>query len=113
MGAIAAADAKIQDTEVQTIARIHEQMLGIRIDEREVREILSEIGPKFNIAKRLEKNRSNISPAMKNTIVQSCHLVMISDLDVSRVEENRIHEIGTALGFTVEEVDDLVATAST
>ena len=85
--------------------------LGIKISKAEIREMLSEFGPDFNITKRLVESRAKISPAMKRIIVQSCHLVMISDLEVDTTEENRIHEIGLALGFDQSEIDDLIASA--
>ncbi len=113
MGVVAVADRKIRDQEVETIARIHEQMLGISISDAEVREILSEFGTDFDIAKRLTRDRAQISPVMKRLIVQSCHLVMISDLEVVPPEENRVHEIGNALGFEFDEIEDLIATAGT
>ena len=113
MGVIAVADQKIRDQEVETIARIHEQMLGIAISESEVREILSEFSGDFDITKRLARDRGRISPMMKQLIVQSCHLVMVSDLEIVRSEENRIQEIGLALGFDPAEIEDLIASAGT
>ncbi|MEM7215320.1 MAG: hypothetical protein AAF423_07230 [Pseudomonadota bacterium] len=113
MGVVAVADQKIRDQEIETIARIHEQMLGISITESEVREILSEFDNDFDIAKRLVRDRGQISPMMKRLIVQSCHLVMISDLEIVRPEENRLQEIGQALGFEPNEIEDLIASAGT
>ncbi|MGI9350030.1 MAG: hypothetical protein ACR2O3_00590 [Rhizobiaceae bacterium] len=113
MGVIAVADKKIRDQEIETIARIHEQMLGIGITDDEIREILSEFTEDFDITKRLARDRGRISPMMKRLIVQSCHLVMISDLEIVRAEENRIHEIGLALGFDPSEIEDLIASAGT
>lgn len=111
MGSVAMADEKLRDQEIETIARIHENMLGIRITKPEVKEILSELGADFDIVRRLSENRSQISPAMKRILVQSCHLVMISDLEIDKTEESRVREIGTALGFDAVEVDDLIASA--
>lgn len=113
MGVVAVADEKIREQELATIANIHEQMLGIRISEDEVREILSEFGPDFDITARLVKNRSKISPAMKRTIVQSCQLVMISDLEVVKPEQGKLREIGLALGFDQTEIEDLIASTGT
>ena len=113
IGVVAVADMKVRDQEVETIGRIHEQMLGISISEAEIREILTEFGPDFDITKRLERDRPQISPTMKRLIVQSCHLVMVSDMEVVPPEENKVHEIGRALGFERDEIDDLIATAGT
>ncbi|MEM9332195.1 MAG: TerB family tellurite resistance protein [Pseudomonadota bacterium] len=113
MGVVAVADQKIRDQEIQTIAHIHEQMLGITISEADVREILSEFDNHFDITKRLSRDRAQISPMMKRLIVQSCHLVMVSDLEIVRPEENRIREIGLALGFDQTDIDDLIASAGT
>ena len=113
MGVVAVADKKVRDSEIKTIGRIHEQMLGISISDTEIREILAEFGSDFDIAARLKRNRSEISPMMKKLIVQSCHLVMVSDLEVVPTEENKVHEIGQALGFEKSQVDDLIATAGT
>lgn len=111
LGVVAVADSKLRDQEIDSIARIHEQMLGIRISHEEIREILSEFGPDFDITQRLVESRAKISPTMKRLIVQSCHLVMVSDMEVSGREENRIHEIGLALGFDQSEINDLIASA--
>lgn len=111
MGVVAVADQLVREREVQAISNVYERMLGIRISEEEIREILSEFGPDFDIAKRLNENRSMISPEMKRMIIQSCHLVMVSDLEVVKPEENRIFEIGMALGFDAVEIDDLIASA--
>ena len=49
MGAIAAADGRIQGEEMATIARIHERVLGLRIDEDEIAEMLSGFDSSFDI----------------------------------------------------------------
>ncbi len=113
MGVVAMADEVIREQELDTISRIHEEMLGIKITRSEVEEILAEFGPDFDIASRLVENRSKISPAMKRTIVQSCHLVMVSDLEVVKPEQGRLREIGLALGFDQTEIEDLVASTGT
>lgn len=112
MGVIAMADKIIREQEVNTIATIHEQMLGIRISTEEVKEILSEFDENFDITKRLVANRSKISPTMKRTIVQSCQLVMVSDLEVVKPEQGKLREIGLALGFDQTEIEDMIASTA-
>lgn len=111
MGVVAVADSKVRDQEVATIGQIHEQMLGIKISDTEIREILADFDENFDITSRLVENRSKISPTMKRIIVQSCHMVMVSDLEIVKYEENRVHEIGLALGFDQTEIDDMIASA--
>ncbi|MEM7291691.1 MAG: hypothetical protein AAF412_15195, partial [Pseudomonadota bacterium] len=111
MGVVAVADDKIRDLEIETIVNVHDQMLGLRISHDEVREILSDFGPGFDITERLTENRSKISPAMKRTIVQCCHLVMISDKEVVAKEQNKVQQIGLALGFDQTEIEDLISSA--
>ncbi len=108
MGVVAVADKRVRDEEVKTIAGIYEEMLGMKIRDEEVREILSEFDDHFDIEERLERNRSYISPTMKRSIIQSCQKVMVSDLEIVRSEENRIMEIGRALGFTDDETKSLI-----
>lgn len=108
MGVVAVADKRVRQEEVETIASIYEEMLGMKIRDEEVREILSEFDDHFDIEKRLENNRSYISPTMKRTIIQSCQKVMVSDLEIVRSEENRIMEIGRALGFSDAEINSLI-----
>jgi len=86
-------------------------MLGIRINSREVREILSEFDETFDIKARLKADRAKISPLMKRKIVQACHLVMTSDLEIRDSEVSKIHEIGEALGFSTTEIEQIVALA--
>ncbi len=109
MGVVAVADKRIRQEEVDTIAGIYEEMLGMKIRDEEVREILSEFDDHFDIEERITRNRSYISPAMKRTIIQSCQKVMVSDLEIVRSEENRILEIGRALGFSDQEIETLIA----
>ena len=82
MGVVAVADNRVRQEEVDTIASIYEEMLGMKIRDEEVMEILSEFDENFNIEERLEKNRAFISPAMKKAIIQSCQKVMVSDLEI-------------------------------
>lgn len=108
MGVVAVADKRVRQEEVDTIAGIYEEMLGMKIRDEEVREILSEFDDHFDIKQRLERNRSFISPSMKRTIIQSCQKVMVSDLEIVRSEENRIMEIGRALGFSDPEINTII-----
>ena len=113
MGVVAVADRLVRQEEVDTISGIYEEMLGMKIRDEEVREILSEFDDHFDIEERLTRNRSYISPAMKRIIIQSCQKVMVSDLEIVRSEENRIDEIGRALGFTDNEIETLIKTTPT
>jgi len=109
MGVVAVADDKLRDIEIETIVNVHDQMLGVRISHDEVKEILSEFGPNFDIVGRLTANRGKISPTMKRTIVKCCHLVMVSDREVVKTEQNKVQQIGLALGFDQTEIEDMVA----
>ncbi len=111
MGVVAVADDKIRDIEIETIVNVHDQMLGVRITHEEVKEILTEFGPDFDIVGRLTAHRSKISPSMKRTIVQCCQLVMVSDREVVVPEQNKVQQIGLALGFDQTEIEDMVASA--
>lgn len=113
MGMVAVADKQVREAEVQQIANIHEQMLGIKISTEEVHEILSEFSKDFDIKARLKRDIDLINPSMRRTIIQSCHLVMISDLEVVRSEESRIYEIGEALGYSKADVDDVISSVAT
>jgi len=108
MGVVAVADKRIRNEEVETIASIYQEMLGMKIRDEEVLEILSEFDDHFDIEQRLERNRSYISPTMKRTIIESCQKVMVSDLEIVRSEENRIMEIGRALGFSDAEINSII-----
>lgn len=111
MGVVAVADKVVRQEEIDTISSIYEEMLGMKIRDAEVREILSEFDEYFDIEERLTRNRSFISPAMKRMIVQSCQRVMVSDLEIVTSEENRVMEIGIALGFSEAEVNTLIETS--
>lgn len=111
MGAMAAADGHYADEEIAAIAGIHERMLGISIPMEDVRGILKDIPPDFDIAGRLAAERSKLSPTMRGLILKCCYLVMISDLDEDSAEQRRIHDIGRALGFSDSQTDDMIAAA--
>lgn len=109
MGVVAVADKRVRQEEVDTISGIYQEMLGMKIRDEEVREILSEFDDHFDIEERLTRNRSFISPSMKRIIIQSCQKVMVSDLEIVPSEKNRIMEIGRALGFSDTEITTLIA----
>ncbi len=112
MGVMALADKKIRDEEVATIASIHEQILGITITHEEVYEILDEFVPGFDITRSLTEKRGLISPSVKRSIIQCCHLVSISDLEIAEPEVGKLTEIGLALGFDEEEIRNIAAEVS-
>ena len=111
MGLIARADGKIEDSEIDTICEIHARMFGINLKKEEVEEILSELGSPIEILGSLTQNKSKISPLMKQKIIQACHLVIISDLDIDDKESAQIGAIGLALGFSNVEIKEMVALA--
>lgn len=112
MGVMALADKKIRNEEVATIASIHEQILGLAITHEEVYEILDEFVPGFNITRSLTEKRGLISPAMKRKIVQCCHLVSVSDLEIAEPEAGKLMEVGLALGYDEDEIRDIIAEVS-
>lgn len=105
---VAVADKQVRQEELDTIAAIYKETVGMKIRDEEVMEILSEFNEDFNIEERLEENRDFISLDMKKAIIQSCQKVMVSDLEIVNSEENRIMQIGKALGFSVDEVNALI-----
>jgi uncharacterized tellurite resistance protein B-like protein len=111
MGAVAAADGTIAGAEIATIAQIHERMLGLSIEHKAVSRILGDISPKFDIKAKLAAEREKLSPIMRQLIVKSCCLVMMSDQKRERAEMGKLHEIGMALGYSREEVADIIAMA--
>lgn len=111
MGIIARADGKIEDSEIDTISEIHARMFGINLKKEEVEEILSELGSPIEILGSLGRNKSKISPLMKQKIIQACHLVIISDLDIDDKESAQIGAIGLALGFSDTQIKEMVALA--
>jgi len=111
MACVANADGKLRDIEVTAIANIHEQLLQDAIDRQEIHTLLEGLNY-ASVLENLENHSGSISEHMKRIIVQSCHLIMISDSEIMKTEENRIHEIGTALGLTPDAVDDGIAMVS-
>lgn len=110
MGVVAVADRQIRQEEVTEIANIYEEMLGLKIQDKEIRKILSEFDDHFDFEENLVRNRSHISPTMKRVIIQSCQKVMVSDLEIVRSEQNRIMEIGRALGFSDPQTETIINT---
>ena len=113
MGAMAAADGRLADEEVATIASIHKRMLGIAIPGAQIREIMTDFLGSFDIALLLAPGRAKLSPPMRGLILNSCYLVPIADRHEDRTETVRIHDIGRALGFTDQQIDDVIAAAAT
>ncbi|MFK5978970.1 MAG: hypothetical protein QM488_08810 [Rhizobiaceae bacterium] len=111
MGIIARADGKIEAIEIDTICEIHARMFGINMSKEEVEKILSELNSPIEILGSLGQNKSKISPLMKQKIIQACHLVVISDLDIDDKESAQIGAIGLALGFSETEIKEMVALA--
>lgn len=111
LGAMAAADGKIADEEIAIIASIHQRMLGLSIPAGKVAQILAGFSPAFDIKARLAADRDALSPLLRDRIVKSCFLVMMSDRIEDTSETGKIHEIGRALGYSDDETDDLIAMA--
>lgn len=111
MGIIARADGKIEAIEIDTICEIHARIFGISMNKEEVEEVLSELNSPIEILGSLGQNKSKISPLMKQKIIQACHLVVISDLDIDDKESAQIGAIGLALGFSETEIKEMVALA--
>ena len=111
MGEMATADGIIDPREVETIADIHERMLGIKISTQEINEILSDFSASDDARRQLNADRKLVNPAMKRMIIQSCYLVMVSDGVKAPAEMTRLHEIGNVLGISGREVDHLIAIA--
>lgn len=112
MACVANADGKVRDIEVTAICNIHEQLLKTPIKHDEVRDLLDDTRTE-DILKKLSLHSSEISNHIKHIIIQSCHLIMISDSEIAHTEENRIHDIGAAVGLTKSKVDELIAVVST
>lgn len=111
MGIIARADGVIDKQEIETIREIHARMFGINLDKKDVDQILNQLGSAVDILSELGQNKSKISPLMKQKIIQACHLVTISDLDIDKRERAQIAAIGMALGFEEDEIKEIVAIA--
>jgi uncharacterized tellurite resistance protein B-like protein len=111
MGAMAAADGRIADEEIASIAAVYERMLGMRIGAGEVRSILDGFDGDFDIAARLEAGRAELSPQMRRLVVQCCHLVMMSDAEEESHESEKLAAVADALGFSRDELRDITAAA--
>lgn len=112
MCAMATADGNIAAEEIAAISQIHERMLGTRISDREISNMVSRIKPGFDISGKLRAGRDQLSPLMRQLIVKSCYLVMVSDSIEQKEETLKIHEIGNALGFSDTQIENLTASLS-
>ena len=112
MAAMAAADGKIAGQEIEAIINVHERMLGLAISSDEVSAILSGIGPDFDIAGELQRQRAKLSPQFQVLLVKCAWLVMMSDYVEHKRETETIYAIGQALGFETSDIDDMIAAAS-
>lgn len=112
MGTIAAADGRIAEQEIETVAQIYERMLGAKIAIADVRDILTGLDANFDIAPRLAAERGRLSPQMRRLIFNCCYLVMMSDLVEERREQQAMRRVGNALGFSDEQIADMIAAAS-
>jgi uncharacterized tellurite resistance protein B-like protein len=110
MGTVAAADGQIAEEELATISRIYARMLGQGVPAMQIASMVAERkGPA--VMAHLRAEREHIPLAMRQTIVKCCYLVMMSDLDEARTEIGRVREIGKALGFSTQQIEDLIAMA--
>lgn len=110
MGAVAAADGAVSPDELAAISRISERMMGRRLASEDIAAMVAELkGPA--VAQRLMAERDRLPVTMRQTIVKSCYLVMMSDLDEGQREIGKVREISRALGFSAQETNDLIAMA--
>lgn len=105
---VARADGAIRNSEVITICNIHDQLLGIELKDADVRQMAESI--EFNDSlKELADHSATLKPEMKKMILQSCNLIIISDSEIAKREENSLYHIGKALGFSKTDVDHTIA----
>jgi uncharacterized membrane protein YebE (DUF533 family) len=110
MGTVAAADGQISEDELATISRIHQRMVGHGVPAAQIAAMVAERkGPA--VLASLRAQREALPLPLRQTIVKCCYLVMMSDLDEARTEIGRVREIGKALGFSAQQIDDLFAMA--
>lgn len=107
MAAMAMADRTIADEEVAEFAAVHREMLGLSIAPEHVRAMLADIDDQPDIAATLAAARADLPPVMREAILKACHRVMVSDRITDRAEEDKLAEIGAALGFRPEQIDRL------
>lgn len=111
MGQIAVADGKVHPKEVETITKIHNQMIGTVIRTSDVKIILRDFHENDDVRHAFERERKLVSPPMKRMIIQSCYIVMMADGNEDNRELKRIYDIAEALSVPQKEVDQLIAIA--
>lgn len=105
MAAMATADGAIAPAEIDAFARIYAQTTGLTIAPGDIRDILKDFGPEFDIAARLRRERVNLSPQYRKLLVKNCEQVMTSDDITSAPEAKKLSAIREALGLPAETVD--------
>ncbi|MFZ1813786.1 MAG: DUF533 domain-containing protein [Rhizobiaceae bacterium] len=112
MASMARADGRIEQREISTIVDICELMLGPTIKPSEIRTLVTSSASE-DMAASLERQRDQLDAMARALIFRSCHLVMIADLEIAGVEDQRLHAIGKALGFSQSEMEAMIAQAGT
>ncbi len=112
IGAIAAADGQINPEEVKAISAAYHKLTGVRISDREIDEILFDVGSDFDVSTKLKKLTPDLNAETRRNIILSCYEIMIADKNVDIAETRKIGTIGKALGFKQDDIDKIIANAT-
>ena len=105
MLATSIADGQLQDEEVQTIARIYEQLIGGKLDSKTIKDAArSMLVNKFDIVDALYQGRSRIEVGQEPLILKASYLVAASDGIIGEDERKILVRVAIALGMTKDDI---------
>lgn len=98
MAMVANADGKIGETEVATIAEIYERVLGSPIPLETLRNIVAKVGDGgADPAEFVASKGTQVPVEFRPLIAKACYMVMSSDGEISKSEENMLRQILSGL----------------
>ena len=105
MLATSIADGQLQDEEVQTIARIYEQLIGGKLDSKTIKDAArSMLVNEFDIVDALYQGRSRIEVGQEPLILKAAYLVAASDGTIGEDEKKILVRVAIALGMTKDDI---------
>jgi tellurite resistance protein len=114
MVAVAAADNRLDQEEIASIAEIYHSLVGLDLERDLIIQVTKTMADgKYSIYEDLALTQDMISDTMKENIIRACYMVMISDGEIAEQEKTRITEIADTLEIghdrAVEIVEDVRA----
>jgi len=109
MVAMMKVDDNVEEHEVEKIGDIFEDVVGFRLEEPLRDRLIGSIGTSRNqVLQLIRRHREELDPAQRELILRAGYYIEEADLRILQREETFLIDIGLALGYTGDEIVDIL-----